>query len=244
MAKTVKYEEIANILRDRIAEGVYPVDSLLPTQTELAKEFDASRMTIKKAVELLIIEGLVYSKQGNGTKVLNSSFWDKRESQVRLNNFNGLSKDLEKDGRKLSSQVIRFAVAFPSQEVAERLQMDTNSPVYEIIRLRLLDGKPYVLEHTFMPCELVPSLSEEVLLSSVYHYLLQTLHLKFAGSYRNITAERSDAFDQQYLDCSEYDPVLQVEQVVYLENGRPIEYSRSRNRYDTKGYSLLDVKNI
>ena len=44
--------------------------------------------------------------------------------------------------------------------------------------------------------------------------------------------------------CKDDDPILQVEQVVYLENGRPIEYSRSRNRFDTRGYSLLDVKNI
>ena len=48
-----KYEEIANILRDRIASGVYPVDSMLPIQSELSKEFGVSRMTIKKAVEPL-----------------------------------------------------------------------------------------------------------------------------------------------------------------------------------------------
>lgn len=244
MTRLVKYEEIASILRDRIAEGVYQVGSFLPTQTELAMEFDASRMTVKKAVEMLIIEGLVYSKQENGTKVLNSSFWNKRDSRIRLNNFNGLSKDLEKDDRHLSSQIVEFSVDFPSGEIAERLQVDRHAPVYKIIRLRLLDQQPYVLEHTYMPCDLVPSLDQGVLLSSVYDYLLHTLQLKFAGSYRHITADRPDEFDQNYLNCSEADPVLQVEQTVYLENGRPIEYSRSRNRYDIKGYSLLDVKNI
>lgn len=243
MAKA-KYEEIANILRDRIASGVYPVDSLLPTQSELAAEFGASRMTVKKAIEILMIEGLIYSKQGNGTKVLNSSFWDKKDSRVRLNNFNGLSKDLASDPRVLSSQVVAFSVEFPNEEIAERLQIERNTPVYKIIRLRLLDGNPYVLEHTYMPCDLVPSLDESVLLASVYDYLLNSLNLKFAGSYRNITADLPDEFDKKYLKCSASDPVLQVEQVVYLENGRPIEYSRSRNRYDTKGYSLLDVKNI
>ncbi|KGM37496.1 GntR family transcriptional regulator [Streptococcus sinensis] len=48
MAK-VKYEEIADVLRDRIADGVYPVDSLLPTQSELAKGFGASQMTMIKS---------------------------------------------------------------------------------------------------------------------------------------------------------------------------------------------------
>lgn len=237
-----KYEEIASVLRDRIADGVYGKDSMLPTQAELAKEFGASRMTVKKAIEILIIEGLIYSKQGIGTKVLNSSFWNKRDSKVRLNNFNGLSSDLADDSRKITSQVIEFSVEFPSKEIAECLQVEESSPVYKIIRLRLLDGSPYVIEHTYMPCDLVPSLDEKVLLASVYDYLLHKLNLKFAGGYRNITAERPDNYDQQYLNCSASDPVLQVEQVVYLGNGRPIEYSRIRNRFDTKGYSLLDVK--
>ena len=72
-----KYEEIAGIIRTRISDGTYPIDSMLPIQSNLAKEFGVSRMTIKKAIEMLTIEGLVLSKQGNGTKVLNSSFWDK-----------------------------------------------------------------------------------------------------------------------------------------------------------------------
>lgn len=244
MAKLSKYEDIANILRERIAEGVYPVDSLLPTQTELAAEFHASRMTVKKAVEILTIEGLIYSKQGNGTKVLDSSFWNIRDTKVRLNNFNGLSKDLEKDGRILTSRIVEFKVEFPSKEISERLQIGLTSPVYKIIRLRMLDQEPYVIEHTYMPCNLVPGLDEEVLLHSIYDYLHTTLHLKFVGSYRNITADKPDKYDIEYLQCEENTPVLQVEQAVYLEYGRPVEYSRSRNRYDTRGYSLLDVKNI
>ena len=153
-----KYEEIANILRDRIANGVYPVDSMLPIQSELSKEFGVSRMTIKKAVEILTIEGLIFSKQGNGTRVLNSSFWDKEDSKFRLNNYNGLSQDFKNDDRKLPSQIIQFAVEFPEAEIAERLQVEVTTPVYKIIRLRLIDEKPYVLEHTYMPCDLVPGL--------------------------------------------------------------------------------------
>lgn len=239
-----KYEEIAGIIRDRITSGIYPVETLLPTQIELAKEFDVSRMTVKKAVEILTIEGLVFSKQGNGTKVLNSSFWDKEDNKFRLNNYNGLSQDFKNDARELTSEIVEFSVDFPSQEVAERLQLEKTAPVYTIMRLRKLDDVPYVLEHTYMPCDLVPGLDEKVLHQSIYAYLWNVLGLKFAGSYRHITAEKPDEYDKTYLACKKTDPVLQVEQVVYLENGRPIEYSKSRNRFDTRGYSLLDVKNI
>ncbi|EHJ51933.1 GntR family transcriptional regulator [Streptococcus macacae] len=239
-----KYEEIAGIIRNRISKGTYPVDTKLPIQSDLAEEFGVSRMTVKKAIEILTIEGLVFSKQGNGTKVLDSSFWDKSDAKFRLDNYNGLSKDLQDQAVNLSSQIVEFEVEFPKDTVAERLQLDLTAPVYKIVRLRLLDDIPYVIEHTFMPVDLVPGLDEEVLKSSIYDFLINQLGLKFAGSYKHITAEKPDNYDIDYLNCQENDPILQVEQVVYLENGRPIEYSWSRNRYDTRGYSLLDVKNI
>ena len=73
-----KYMEIADVLRKRIKDGTYPKDSLLPYQTELVEEFGVSRMTIKNAVNILIMEGLLLTKRGLGTKVLNHSFWGKR----------------------------------------------------------------------------------------------------------------------------------------------------------------------
>ncbi len=94
-------------------------------------------MTIKKAIEMLTIEGLVLSKQGNGTKVLNSSFWDKGDSKFRLNNYNGLSYDMKDDPRQLTSKIIDFIVEFPDAKIAERLQVDSATPVYKIIRLQI-----------------------------------------------------------------------------------------------------------
>lgn len=237
-----KYEEIANILRERIKNKTYPADSLLPNQTDLVEEFSVSRMTIKKAVNILTMEGLVYSQRGAGTRILDHSFWDKDTSPA--NEYQGLSVQMEAANRKLSSQVILFEVEFPSKEVQERLLIKAEQPVYKIIRLRILEDKPYVLEHTFMPVDLAPGLTKDILLQSIYEYLKRELGIQFAGAFRTIQAAKSDTYDQEYLNCGVNDPVLEVEQVVYLKNGRPLEYSRSRNRYDQRGYSVLDVKGI
>lgn len=234
-----KYEEIANILRDRIKRGIYPPDSLLPNQTDLVEEFSVSRMTIKKAITILSMEGLIYSRRGSGTKVLNHSFWENDTSPFNV--YHGLSKDMQQAHRKLTSEIIHFSVTFPSKNVQEKLAIEEQHPVYKIIRLRVLEGEPYVIEHTYMPTDLVPGLTDEILKQSIYDYL-GDLGIQFAGAFRNIQAAKSDEYDQKYLNCAIDDPVLEVEQVVYLENGRPIEYSRSRNRYDQRGYSLLDVK--
>lgn len=235
-----KYEEIANILRERIRSKEYPPDSFLPNQVDLVKEFGASRMTIKKAINILAMEGLVYSQRGSGTKILNHPFMQKDTSPA--NEYEGLSLQMKRRNRSLKSQIIHFDVEFPNQYIQERLMIDAEQPVYNIHRLRILDGEPYVLEHTFMPVHLVPGLKKEHLLASIYDHLHQEFNVHFAGAYRAISADKSDEYDQQYLNCAENDPVLEVQQVVYLKDGQPIEYSSSRNRFDVRNYSVLDVR--
>lgn len=235
-----KYEEIADILRERIKTTIYEPDTLLPNQTDLVEEFNVSRMTIKKAIGILAIEGLVYSQRGSGTKILNNSFWDKETSPV--SQYDGLSKQMHDRHKNLTSESILFEVEFPTSEVQERLMIDKQQPVYKIIRLRILEEIPFVLEHTYMPCDLVPGLTTNIIENSIYSYVKDKLNLHFAGAYRNVQAAKSDFYDQKYLSCATDDPVLEVEQVVYLKDGRPLEYSRSRNRYDTRGYSILNVE--
>lgn len=238
----LKYVEIADIIRERIENQTYPTGSFLPNQVDLVAEFQVSRMTIKKAINILIMEGLVLSKRGSGTKVLDHSFWGKETSPVTQ--YQGLSYQMKQRGRNLTSQIIRFEVIVPDQRVQKMLKLTPGEKVYEIIRLRLLDGAPYVLEHSFMPLALVPKLKEAHLLASIYEYLLGELGLRLAGVSRTIQADKSHELDQMYLDCGAHDPILEVEQVVYLENGVPIDYSISHNRYDVRGYSMLDLKNM
>lgn len=235
-----KYQEIANILRTRIKNKTYPPDSLLPNQIDLVEEFQVSRMTIKKAIGILSMEGLVYSQRGAGTKILNHPFVDR--DTTTLTEYVGLSTEMRKAKRQLTSEVIDFQVAFPDKEIQEKLMLTEEQPVYKIIRLRILEGRPFILEHTYMPVHLVPNLKRSHLETSIYQYVKEELGIQFVGAYRTISADKSSLYDQKYLDCDPTDPVLEIQQIVYQKNGSPIEYSRSRNRYDTRVYSYLDVQ--
>lgn len=235
-----KYQEIANILRTKIKNKTYPPDSLLPNQIDLVEEFQVSRMTIKKAIGILSMEGLVYSQRGAGTKILNHPFVDR--DTTTLTEYVGLSTEMRKAKRQLTSEVIDFQVAFPDKEIQEKLMLTEEQPVYKIIRLRILEGRPFILEHTYMPVHLVPNLKRSHLETSIYQYVKEELGIQFVGAYRTISADKSSLYDQKYLACDPTDPVLEIQQIVYQKNGSPIEYSRSRNRYDTRVYSYLDVQ--
>ena len=234
----IKYEMIANKIRQRIQDGVYLADSLIPDQVSLAKEFKVSRMTVKKAMDVLAFEGLIFRKRGSGTYVKKTAL--KNGLNANLMEYEGLTQQLS--GHEVKSQVISFTVEFPDDFIKETLMLDKHDPVYKIIRLRIVNGDPYIIEHTFMSVNCIPGLSEEALDTSVYQYIHNELGLQFGGAYRKIHAAKSSEYDQEYLGCAVDDPVLEVEQVVHLEDGTPFEYSRSRNRYDKRSYTVVDLQ--
>ncbi|HIZ70785.1 MAG TPA: GntR family transcriptional regulator [Candidatus Atopostipes pullistercoris] len=231
-----KYEMIAGKIRQRIREDIYPVGSLIPDQITLAKEFNVSRMTVKKAMDILELEGLILRKRGAGTFVKKTALSEGLTASIM--EYEGLTKQLS--NQEVKSQIISFKLDFPNELVQEKLMLDKHDPIYKIIRLRIVDGAPYILEHTIMNANLIPGINEEILHQSIYDYIHQELNLQFGGAHRIIQADKASEYDQKYLKCEEHDPILEIEQVVYLEDGTPFEYSRSRNKYNTRSYNVVD----
>ncbi|MGX7419582.1 GntR family transcriptional regulator [Carnobacterium gallinarum] len=237
-----KYIKIAEEIRERIVTGVYPVDKALPDQINLAKEFQTSRVTVKKSLELLAVEGLVYSKQGSGTYVRKNALqMSKLDNQ--LDEYVGVAHQLA-DRSSIASQILKFDVRFPNELECEKLLIDKTQPVYDIVRLRFVDDEPFLIEHTVMPVHVIPGISEEILTKSIYEYIKGELGLKFGGANRHIRADKPNELDRMYLECEIADPVLEIDQVVYLTNGVPFEYSQSRHRYDKGDVLVVNIKSV
>ncbi|MEW5559932.1 GntR family transcriptional regulator [Enterobacter asburiae] len=232
-----KYLTIAREIKKRIISQRYPASAPLPDQFALAAEFQTSRMTIQQAMRQLIVEGLIYTRQGQGTFVrknfLQLSQWDLPGSD-----YFGATKTWEHLGT-VSSQVVRFELRFPTEKEQSSLLINADAPVYDFIRLRLLNGEPMSLDATVMPVSLVPGLNKSHLESSVFQYV-ETLGLKIMGSYRVVRAIKPGELEQQYLVCEAGDPVLEVEQVIYLEDGTPLEYAHCHYRYDHGGIVIVN----
>lgn len=230
-----RYHEIANDIRTQITNGLYKKEEKLPKQIELANLYQTSRVTIQKALDLLQIEGIIYGKKGVGTFV--SGPLSVYDYNVQKNK--GLTKKLGDLGI-LTSKIISFEVLFPHEKEQEKLKIQKNDPIYDIVRLRLLDDEPLALEYTTMPVYLIPGITEEVLEGSIYQYITENLGLQMGPSTRRIKADKSDRYDQKYLECAVDDPVLEVEQVYYLQNGIPFEFSQTRHRYDKGDFTIIN----
>ena len=64
-----KYETIAEDIQNKIQSGVYLADTKLPQEMELCRQYDASRITIREALDLLVYRGLITRRRGAGTFV-------------------------------------------------------------------------------------------------------------------------------------------------------------------------------
>ncbi|WP_029278509.1 GntR family transcriptional regulator [Carnobacterium jeotgali] len=225
-----KYKTVADALRKQITRGDYPKGGQLPNQNELAEKFVTSRVTIKKALDLLSIEGLVFSIQGSGTYV-KKNIRQLSETGIKIGQNIGLTHQIGEQ-TELVNKVLAFNVRFPRDEECKYLMIKKESPVYEIKRLRVINNKPYSVEYSLLPVELVPNITLGILEHSVYDYIRQDVGLIFGGNQQFIKAAPPNDEDRQYLSCKDNEPVLEVTKIMFLENGRPFEYSKVRHRYD------------
>ncbi|MBM6614280.1 GntR family transcriptional regulator [Desemzia sp. RIT804] len=235
----VKYKEVANEIRKRIKSGSYPLEERMPDQTTLANEFHTSRVTIKKALDLLTVAGLVYTIQGSGTYIKQNAL-QLAESSIRIGQNVGLTAQVD-ESMNLENKTLKFDVRFPSEEECEQLLLKKEEPVYEIERLRILNNQPYSLEHSILPLTLVPGVTKEVLQQSMYDYIRNELGIVFGENRQTIRAAQPDELDKQYLNCADDEPVLEVSKVMFTSSGTPLEYSKVRHRFDMVEMSFVNL---
>ncbi|GAB2027418.1 GntR family transcriptional regulator [Lactovum odontotermitis] len=231
-----KYLQIYDDIKSKILCNAYPINSKLPDGRQLTQEYSASIMTVKKALDILVEEGYIIRRRGDGTHVKD---WTKGRkahlyapegsTQVRHGN--------------VTSKVITFEVIHPYAQVAEKLSIDTDDFVYRIERLRFFENVPAIMEYTFMPISVIPGLKYEHLVNSVYSYIQGELGLTVHSSFLNITGVRPNQLEQEQMQLSDTDFLIQVEQVADLDDGRLFEYSIARHRPEKFQFETIIFNN-
>ena len=234
----VKYEEIAGDIRKGILEGRYTINEQLPLEREMCEYYNVSRITIKKAVDELVNEGLVIKRRGSGTFV--KAFDSDVERFSMSKQFSGFSESNK--NRKVESKVLKFEVIHPSEEIAIKLKMTCDDFVYHIIRVRYSDSEPVVVEYTYMPIVVIPGIKNDVLYKSIYSYIENDLKLKIKSAHKTIRAILPSELEAENLSIDASDPILEVEQTGFLDNGQPFEYSISHHRGDKMEFRNISFK--
>lgn len=222
--KIQKYLTIANILRNKILSGEFPAKSKLPYERELIETFHASKMTVKKATDLLMDEGLITKVKARGAFV--NDFSKASLDRMReINYFRG-STALYAD-KKVVSNILIFEVVSADETVQKKLSLMTEEEqVYHIKRVRSKEGKPFVIEEMWMPVKLILNLKLEHVENSIYEYIEQQLGYIIGESHRRIAVHVADEQESELLKIDIGKPVVLTTQTARFLTGQVFEYSR------------------
>lgn len=215
--RAIRYRQIAHELRTRL--GSWPQGHLLPSESELSAEFEASRVTIRRALEVLRDDGLVDARQGFGWYVAGAPL------QQRLGALGTIEGQLSDRGIEPTRRVLEFAFDTAPVRVTHVLGVDQ---VLRVKRLNLADGEPFAVVTVWCPAELGAHLSRrDVERRPFYEVLFEVLGIELRGASQTIGADAAEPADARLLGVQPSSPVLVCERVTTDLHGRAVLMSRS-----------------
>ncbi len=220
-----KYKEIVLDLERELAEGKYNETRKLPREEDLIEKYGVSRSTVRKAISVLVTKGYVYQVQGSGI-FLRDTFGS---DYISLEQLRGLTRDFPNS--EVTGKVRKLELVPASEELAAKLKITPGDPVYYVVRSRYINGHAYTLEYSYYPQSIIPYLNEEILLGSLYSYVIENLKLTIGFADKIIYAEKLEAETAELLELDEGDPGIAVDSVVYLSSGKIFEVSTSVHNY-------------
>jgi len=227
------YQQLQRALRRAIETRVLGPDDALPPERDLADELRVSRITVRKAIDGLVGEGMLVRRQGSGTFVC-------ARVEKNFSKLTSFSEDMRARGRNPRSVWLKRSSGAVTPEEALTLRSSPGTPVYRFHRIRFADDVPMCLEYATVLATSLPSL--EAVDSSLYEALERTGNRPVRALQR-LRAVLFTAEQAELLQAAERDAGLLVERVGFLKDGRAAEFTQSYFRGDTYDFvaELVDA---
>ncbi|WP_052850537.1 GntR family transcriptional regulator [Streptomyces avicenniae] len=230
------HRSVAAELRRRIRSGAVQVGQALPSEADLCREFAASRGPVRQALATLRDEGLIGGGQGRRSVVLDSVPSQPFES------FLSFTRRAELTGHAPGQRLQEIALRRCDPAMAAALQIDEGDLVVQLLRLRLLDGRPAMLERmTYTEPVGRPLLDSDLDAGSIYA-LLTERGVDLDSARHTFDAVAADATDAALLEVPEGAPLLRERRVTTDSHGLPLEWSDDRYRPDVATVTVTNTR--
>lgn len=221
-----RHAAIAQELREAIRAGEYPPGSSLPSEAQLSLRFAVSRGTVRQALAALRSEGLIGGGRGRVPVVRRPGL---AQSFDQLVSFTMWARQL---GHTPSARTLELARRPADPESAEQLGLDPGTPVFQYRRLRLLDGRPVMIERTTMIEPVGRLLLDCDLDGGSIYAQLGARGVVFSEADQTISSIAAGADDAALLEVPRRSPLLEVRRRALDPEGRALEWARDRYRGD------------
>lgn len=230
MDTSTKSEQVRHHVLALVEGQLRPHDKL-PTERELAEALAVSRLTVRRVLDGLEHERLVYRVQGAGTFVSESHI----AKSLELTSF---SEDMYNRGMRPGSRLLIAEEAPAGARLGQALSLSPADKVLHLARVRLADDEPICFEHSYIPSHLAPGLLDLDLESSLYDLLATTFRLRLERADQVISATVVEPADAELLNVPPFSPAFNVVRTGYDARDRAIERAESLYRADRYSYHV------
>ena len=235
------YFQLKELLIEEIKKGRLKPGQQIPSEFKLCEQFRVSRTVVRQAINSLVQNGYLNREKGRGTFVTKPKI-----TENLFQNLTGSYEDMLARGIKLVTKVLEQTKWEADSEILKRLKLEPGEPVIKIKRLRFISSEPIALVTTYLPYKICPPLLEENLTNqSLYGVLEEKYALRIAHGRRSLEAVSADRQTAALLGVKVGTPLMLLNSISYLADGRPIEYFSALHRGDRSKFvvSLIRVRN-
>lgn len=232
----VLHRDLADVLRARILSGEFAVGEALPSEAKLCAQFGTSRGTVRQALASLRAEGLIGGGRGAPPVVRSRQMAQSFDTLMSFTRWALMS------GRTPGQRTAEITRMPAPADIADALHIDPGDPIVRLLRLRLLDGEPAMLERTHFPFDLAGFLLTADLDGNSVYATLTEHGLAPATATHVFDAVGADETDVNFLGISPGAPLLRERRHACLESGLILEYSDDRYRPDLVTFTVLNAQ--
>ncbi|MCP8969934.1 GntR family transcriptional regulator [Ectobacillus ponti] len=228
----LKYQQIAAEIEKYIEQNAMQQGDKLPVLEALMAQFQVSKSTITKALELLEQKGVIFQLRGSGIFVRRL----KRTGYISLLSNQGFKRDLE--DFTITAEVLELDVRKPTEEAAHSLNIELAHDVYYVKRVRYINGQTLCLEESYYNKAIVTYLNKEIAADSIFRYIKEALGLKMGFSDVYLRVGMLNEEEAKHLGLEAGSPKLCAESIFHLTNGLPFDFSRVTYNYQQSQFFL------
>ncbi|HWM80673.1 MAG TPA: GntR family transcriptional regulator [Pseudolabrys sp.] len=214
------YRQVEDVLRQRIGSGVWKSGDMLPSEFELAADLGASQGTVRKALNRMEADNLVFRIQGRGTFVA-------RHDDARiLFQFFKLVPDEEKP-RFPDSRVLDVTVVPADEEIAEALDLAPRTRVIVLDRIRTIGKEVCIVERIALPHSRFKGLERDEIPNNLYERYRSKFGVTIARAVERLKAVAASRHAARHLSVKVGEPLLLIQRIAYDIEGAPTEWRAS-----------------
>ncbi len=221
------YSQIADSLLDQIEAGQLTPGDRLPPERELSEKLGVNRLTLRRALRVLEGQGLLRRRQGAGTYIAEPKI--ERQAGQLLS----FTKGMQKRGYKPGARVIQCAQRPAEVAIARQLKIRVSAPVYDVHRLRLINGEPVLLERYVIPAARFPQLEKQPLARrSMYEIMDKEYGVTVSQARQSLEPVAATDYEADLLDVAVGAPLMLERRLSCDPSGQPVEYGKDLYRGD------------